>query len=358
VFALALTAQAVSCGREVGEKCHTPHLQGCVSFFTEKSGSQLQAMLPGFSHEPKGDHSSFASMYDYTAKGEQTKDEWYAQGTKGPNYGKNADVFSEGNRPLGAKEKGELEKARCKRNLELCMEDRIEEMDMDIVAKQLRNYQYGAENLKRRKNIPIGLSGPRGVMNEFHYSKLPGTGKSEYARRSNPGAYEHPMIDHNWLEYDYEKVVLFQDVDPRWVLANAAHFKRWFDTAPFKARILYGSKNIRPQKEVITSNYLPEEMWNPTDAAAMRDRFVFYDWGTEPYLISKVPEIRNPRWRLPEGLTPIPHTPLFTDQEMDAQLSINIGNGIQKEELQAPCPQAHVQGLQAHCEEGFDQAHH
>jgi len=308
VFAMAEDAQAVSCGREVGALCGTPHLQGCVSFKTEKSGRQLQAMLPGFDHEPKSEHSTFAQMYGYTAKGKQSHEEWATLGVTGPNYGRDADVFCSGRRPLDAKEKGEKERERCKRNLELCLEDRIEDMDSDIVAKQLRNYQYGAENLKRRRNVAQKLRGPRGVMNEFHYSRTPGTGKSEYARLANPGCYEHPMRDQFMLGYDYQKVVVYQDIDPRWAAANAAHFKRSFDLAPYKARIMYGHKDIRPEREIITSNYTPEELWNPTDAAAMRDRFMFYDWGDEPYLISKVPRIRNPAWKLPKGLQPVTDT--------------------------------------------------
>lgn len=83
-------------GKEVGDS-GTPHLQGFVQFAGRKKFSTVKALFPKKTHlEPKAPDSTSKQASDYCGKGEQSHSEWKKQGTKGPNYGLNAEVWSHG----------------------------------------------------------------------------------------------------------------------------------------------------------------------------------------------------------------------------------------------------------------------
>lgn len=88
-------------GKEVGEQ-GTPHLQGLIIFKYQKTFNAARKMF-------KNNHIEAAkknyNLMMYCKKGEQTKEEWKQYNIKGPNYGKNADVFEKGEAPKDKQDK-------------------------------------------------------------------------------------------------------------------------------------------------------------------------------------------------------------------------------------------------------------
>ena len=81
-------------GFEIGEECGTPHLQGYVEFEGTK---RLSAMKKINARAHWGiRYYTRQRARDYCKKGEQTKVEWDALHETGPNWGKNAIIFTKG----------------------------------------------------------------------------------------------------------------------------------------------------------------------------------------------------------------------------------------------------------------------
>lgn len=102
----------------------------------------------------------------------------------------------------------------------------------------------------------------------------PGVGKSRTARKENPGAYLKP---HNkwWTGYQYEEVVLYDDLgksDAVWV---GDFLKTWADHYPFPAEIKFHGEVIRPRRIIVTSNYSIEQLWSHDEVLveAIKRRF-------------------------------------------------------------------------------------
>lgn len=297
VYAASLIALAGSFGKERGEECGTPHLQGIVTFKSLKSREQLQELFPRAWFKNKSARSTFKDAYDYTQKGEQSKEEWHEMKSSGPNFGKNADVFQWGKRPQDPKENGENERARLKRNLDLCMQNKRSEMDIDLQCYQMRNFDYAASKLKQEAANIEKMPGQPWEYHEWHYG-VPGSGKTEYAH-SHEGAYIHELTT-DWNLYDFEDVVIIDDVDPSHARL-LPKFKVWMDTKPIQANIKYGNLKIRPKKVIVTSNHHPSEIWTKkVDYQAMIRRFKLFTW-RETYYIPGTHDV-NPKWSKPEGL--------------------------------------------------------
>jgi len=73
----------------------TPHLQGYVCFKTPQRMSSLKKILARASWRVAG--GTPQQNKEYCSKGEQSKEEWEAFKTQGPNYGLNANVVERGN---------------------------------------------------------------------------------------------------------------------------------------------------------------------------------------------------------------------------------------------------------------------
>lgn len=297
----AFPAKFVQYGFEVGEKCGTPHLQGVICLRDAKSSkAMIQCATEAISSRgafiiDAVKHLPGAILY--TAKGEQPKAEWEELGTDGPTYGLNAKVVTRGVKPLTHQEKGENEKERAKRNLDLLMDDRIEDCDPDIIGKQLRNFQYGASELKRRKNMPVHLKQDPTEYCEWHWG-VPRSGKTEYSYSLGP-YYELSLKDENWDGYSYEDVVIFAEVDADimkpWLVRR---LKMWCDPAPFFANVKNHHMHIRPKRIIVTSNDPPEVCLRRCTAIhreAIIDRFRCYEW-TERYYLKNTEKKLNPHW--------------------------------------------------------------
>lgn len=272
------------------EKVSTAHLQGYVYFANGKTLAAAKKFIPRAHLE--------------IARGTPEQNTVYCS--------KDGIVFEKGTRPITDKEKGENEKVRAKRNLEALMEGRDEDVDIDIVATQLQKYQYGANFLRDARNKPVALEGRCFEFFQWHSSVLSGTGKTEYFKRLDP----KPFIwtpDAGWNKYNYEEVVVMQDID-RDSKPTVHQIKLWCDKDPFQARILYGSKMIRPKTIIVLSNDTCAECYRGVGErhlSALQRRFEHFVWPEQYYLDGD--EIRgelNPNWHLPDHLereTPGPY---------------------------------------------------
>lgn len=86
-----------------------------------------------------------------------------------------------------------------------------------------------------------------------------GTGKSLGVRNKFPGLYNKPL-NKWWCSYAGEDTVLLDDFGKDHAcLGN--HLKNWADHYAFVGEKKGGSETIRPRRIVVTSNYIPEEIW-------------------------------------------------------------------------------------------------
>jgi hypothetical protein len=280
-------------GKEIGEETHTPHLQGYVYLKDGKTMKAVSKLLP-------------RARLSAT-KGTPDQNEVYCS--------KDGDVFEKGVKPLSNKEKGENERERCKRNLDALIDGRLDEVDVDIIAKQLKNYQYGANAIRDFRNKPVDLEGVACAHFEWH-TGVHGSGKTEFTTKVDP----KPFIwtpDSGWNDYNYQESVVMQDIDSS-ACPSVHQIKLWCDLAAFQARILYGTKHIRPKKISVTSNETIEECYArwPKHVPAIARRFTVHEW-TEHYYVDADEKagVLNPDWTPPSTLV-IPEDPTPTDEQI------------------------------------------
>jgi len=301
--------QALDCAHILlcEETCPTTgrlHWQSCIKWKNQRSWKESRGDLNWSEYKPC--ESRYENNVRYCLKGEQTKEEYEESYERGPNYGKNLKIiFEGGRRPMTSKEKGENEHQRCKRNLEALIDGRDEDVDIDIVAKQLQKYQHGAEFLKAARNKPVALEGIAADHFQWHSSELTGTGKTEYFKDLNPFVW---TPETGWNKYDYQEYVVMTDIDED-DHPSMGQIKRWFDKEPFQARILYGTKFIRP-KIIVTANDTLAQCYKnvkPRHFAALARRFRHFVWHHQYYLDGdEIRGIQNPDWCLPDGMTEEP----------------------------------------------------
>lgn len=100
-------------------------------------------------------------------------------------------------------------------------------------------------------------------LDNYWYVGPTGAGKSRKAHEENPRAY-NKLANKWWDGYKDEEVVIIDDIGKdggefkNW-LGNK--LKNWLDHYPFMAETKGGAMLIRPKKFIITSNYMPHEIW-------------------------------------------------------------------------------------------------
>lgn len=111
----------------------------------------------------------------------------------------------------------------------------------------------------------------------------PGSGKSYAARTLYGDNVYLKQQNHWWQGYNGEPVVLIDDYD-KCGACLSHHLKIWSDTYSFTAEIKGGHCYPVYHTLIITSNYLPEQIWSSTIdndqsilVEAVRRRFIFYE---------------------------------------------------------------------------------
>nr|AJD07568.1 replication-associated protein [Sewage-associated circular DNA molecule] len=236
-------------GKEIGES-GTPHLQGFVRFESKKSLAQVIALLPGCHVEVA---IAPQSAIEYCKK--------------------DGDFTERGIAPLSQKRKGETEKERWNEIKTLAKAGRLDEIDSEVYVRNYRTLKEIAKD--HMPQVPDATELP----GEWFYGPA-GTGKSRAAREENPVAYAKPL-NQWWDGYQDEPVVIVDDMDP-FHKSLAYEFKMWGDRYAFVAPIKGGALRIRPTKVIVTSQYMPEEIWE--DAAtleAINRRFKLRRFGSD-----------------------------------------------------------------------------
>lgn len=309
-------------GKEVSAS-GTPHLQGYVSFANAKTLTALKRLSDRAHWEISRGTPKQASEY----------------------CEKDADVFEKGTRPLSQAEKGDKEKERWSNAYQCVAEGRLDDLDAEIKCRHLKSIEYAIQRTAVSKRKLETLE----ELEHEWYVGPPGTGKSRKAREENPGAYIKDPTLNWWDGYMNEEVVIIDDFD-KFQVKQGGDMKRWLDRYPFQAPIKGGYSLIRPKKIIVTSNYRPEEIWDDrVTVEAIQRRVTVVRFPGTPFqgISARGPGSGASRQGVANPTDPPlgsaysgnptdPPTPLrvqgrvsagslFTAEEMDSQLDINIG---------------------------------
>lgn len=232
-------------GREIGEECKTPHLQGLIIFKSVKTLGAVKRFLP---NAHWGNTISFEGSVRYCKK--------------------EGDFFEKGQPLISKKRQGENERERWERAWQIASTGGdLMEIDPDI-----RIRMYGTLK-KIRKDFMAQVPDTDDVCGTWIWG-APGVGKSRKARLEWPGAYLKGA-NKWWDGYQGEEAVVLDEVELKAGEWLGHYLKIWADRYAFIAECKGGAMRIRPKAFVITSNYSPDEVFN-FDAqllAAIRRRF-------------------------------------------------------------------------------------
>ena len=261
-----LACTACVCGKEVGKKTLTPHLQGCVIWKSANTWKQAQKKLcesgKCFTELKKG---TWAQNMVYCRKeGDVIREDEYVEG---PGQGSRTDIIGLRDAVKRKATDAELcdeypnECAKYQRFIGFC---RAAYNEAEVVELPRGNKQLG-----------VWLWGPSN------------TGKTTWVRDQYPDLYEKP---HNrwWDGYNNEDVILIDDPPrhgnkPEILWDN---LKTWVQEKPFRAQQEVGGKQRKMRfKEVwVTANYSPEEYFGVVwDESIFRTRFQIHKIETKLY---------------------------------------------------------------------------
>lgn len=229
----AIDCKYLVVGKEVGES-GTPHLQGYISWVNARTWESVKKLCPTAHWE--------------AARGTPEEASEYCK--------KDKDFFEKGTLPLSSKKKGESEKARWADALLCVQEGRLEDVPPDILCVHLKSVEYAVDRIAASKRK---LDDLMEWTHEWRYGHT-GTGKSETARKENPGAYIKNPNNVWWDGYKGEDVVIIDDFD-KYQVKQGGDMKRWLDKYAFQAESKGKQTMIRPKKIIVTSNYSPQEIW-------------------------------------------------------------------------------------------------
>lgn len=142
--------------------------------------------------------------------------------------------------------------------------------DFDSIDSSIRIRCYG--NLQRiRQSVILSQKHdvllPGSVCGMWLQGK-PGTGKSFYARQfctERELQFFYKALNKWWDGYQFEPIVIIEDLDHFHAPHMGSNLKIWADEAPFIAELKGGSTKIRPRLIIVTSNYPIAGLWQDPD---------------------------------------------------------------------------------------------
>lgn len=238
------------------------HLQGMA--YAKKKCSWLTKMKPNHIEPCRSPLDSIA----YCKKGEQSHEEWDKEGTKGPNYGKNAEVYTEGDQPT-FNIAGEKEKLTNRQMLDGKLETLVEEESLSL---------YNYEKVKRAKTLFLLHTAMKTIPTQkaLWIWGEPRSGKTT-AVLNHYGVDKVFLKPQNkwWDGYDGEKIILLDDFDKGGTCLGH-YLKIWADTVmPIKGEIKGTTSPLPYDRFIVTSNYSIEELFAGDEMLiqALRGRF-------------------------------------------------------------------------------------
>jgi len=242
---LGYECKYVCFGKEVGES-GTPHLQGYICFKDQRTLNTLKKVDPKAHWEASKGLPSQAA--DYCKKDGQ--------------------FFEAGVIPVDPVAKGLGEKRRWEDAFLAVAENRLEDVDKDILCRGLKSIEYAVSRVNESKRQLVKLDA---LDNEWRWGD-PQSGKSEGARTENPDHYIK-LARSKWFDgYNFESVVIIEDIDPE--SAKTAQFlKTLADVYVLPVEVKCGTLKIRPKRVIVTSNYHPRDIFTGIDLEAIERRF-------------------------------------------------------------------------------------
>lgn len=215
-------------GKEQGEQ-GTPHLQGYVQLKKKTRLGGLKKILP--------------RAHLQVARGSAEDNRKYCS--------KEGDFKEYGT----AKEidPGKREKRRWDEIWENAKKGDIEAIEPEV---RIRHYNAIKRIKKDYSEPPPDLEAPCGLW----ITGESGVGKSTYARKHYPGAYIKNVTKW-WDSYKGQDYVIIDDIDPRHKDFGYL-LKIWADKFAFNAEEKGGAMMIRPKKIIVTSQYMPHDVWD------------------------------------------------------------------------------------------------
>lgn len=238
-------------GREVGEE-GTPHLQGFVRFRHAKTGRTVRGIRPGW-------HIEVARNLDAAIEYCRKDGDVVERGSTTCVLAQRANAQARG---------GAANSERWSEAYKAAQEGRYEDIPADIRFKHDTTIQR--IRLKRlSEECPDSIEA---LENEWIWGPT-GSGKSTTAREENPGAY-FKMRNKWWDGYEYEPVVIIDDLDPTHEQWIQSFLKDWADHHKFRCELKGSSACIRPRRIIVTSQYEISQIFkDPETVAALRRRF-------------------------------------------------------------------------------------
>lgn len=241
-------------GKEIGES-GTPHLQGYAECKSQIHFDVFLKNCHDINVEKRMGTAKQAS--DYCKKGEQSHEEWKKNSEHGPNYGKNADVFEE----------GECSNQGKRNDIETCTDMIHEGKRMREVAEEnpaafvkfhrgLQTYKTLVTPPRKEKPEVIVRYGPTG------------SGKTLLAYHETNDAFVwKPQMGPWWDGYDCETHVILEEFRGQFPFE---HLLDLLDRYECKVQVKGGMSQFVATKIIICSPCPPWE-WYPRNAANARD---------------------------------------------------------------------------------------
>lgn len=240
-------------GHEEAPETGTKHLQGAICFKGRRDKNALNKLFPWFLEVMQGspqDSKTYCTKEDTTG------------------------YFEKGIMPLS---KSKQTKTDWEEVYELAKEGKFDEIRKDIYIR----YQKSLKQLyfDNRHDTDMKEVDEFNIKKHFLWLWGPtGTGKSHTARRiaKELGCDEPYLKGLNkwWDGYDYQKVTIIEEADPKSCEYLGSKFKQWCDKWSFYAEIKGNTiPNCRPEYIIITSNYAMSDCFtNPDDYVPMKRR--------------------------------------------------------------------------------------